>query len=104
MKRTIVLTVFIATCIVASSAAATDYLFHVGCSNRQLVAKWSTGTVDPGKEYLRTVTGTKFPDCSITDYDSTRDAGLPVETYSHEGGVIAGIPFVGSIICGIFGC
>lgn len=66
--------------------------------------EWNTGSIDPGREYLRVVTGTKFPNCSISDYVDTNDGALPRERYSHEGGVISGVPFVGWIICGIFGC
>lgn len=85
-------------------ANATTYLFHVGCSDKSLVAQWDTGTIDPGREYLRVVTGTKFPSCSISDYNDSRDSQLPRERYSHEGGVISGVPLVGTIICGIFHC
>jgi hypothetical protein len=105
MKRVLRLAAIavMASCV-ATRASATDYLFHIACPDREFVAKWSTGDIDPGREYLRVATGTHYPNCSITDYDPVRDAGLPMDTYSHEGGVIAGIPLVGSIICGIFGC
>lgn len=86
------------------AANSTDYLFRVSCSHKMLVAEWNTGDIDPGLEYLRVATGTKFPDCSVTDYNDAQDRDLPRERYSHEGGVIAGIPFVGPLICGIFGC
>ena len=88
----------------AGPANATTYRFAVSCSNRRLVAEWDTGTVDPGKEYLRVTTGTKFANCSVTDYDATRDASLPVEKYSGATGVIEGIPLLGPILCGIFNC
>src|SRR5690348_13532174 len=85
-------------------AEATTYLFHISCSNKSFVAQWDTGTIDPGREYLRVTTGTKFPGCSVSDYVEARDSKLPRERYSHEGGVIQGIPLAGPIICGIFHC
>jgi len=85
-------------------AMATDYRFHVSCQTGPFVVLWSTGAVDPGKEYLRVVTGTKNPNCQVSDYNSAQDARLRVDRYSDAGGVVAGIPFVGPIICGIFGC
>jgi len=88
----------------SSDARATDYLFHVSCQNKLLVVEWNTGSVDPGKEYLRVATGTKYPSCAVADYNDARDKNLPRERYSHEGGVIAGIPFIGGIICSWFGC
>ncbi|MET4493547.1 hypothetical protein [Bradyrhizobium sp. LA7.1] len=91
-------------CFARSPANATDYLFHVSCQDKSRVAEWNTGSVDPGKEYLRVATGTKFPGCSVSDYVEARDSSLPRDRFSHEGGVIAGIPFIGGIICGLFGC
>ncbi len=58
----------------------------------------------PGKEFLRVSTGTKFPGCSTTDYNEATDSNLLRERYSHEVAVIQGIPLLGPIICGIFGC
>lgn len=80
-----------------------DYLFHVGCQDKSMVVEWGVGDIDPGKEYLRVVTGTKHPGCSISDYNPDVDADLPREKYSDAGGVLQGFPPV-SIICGIFGC
>jgi hypothetical protein len=88
----------------STNAEATTYLFHVSCQDKLFVAQWDTGTIDPGREYLRATTGTKFPGCSVGDYDDGRDSRLPRERYSHEGAVIQGVPLVGPIICGIFGC
>jgi len=85
--------------------AGGTYLFSVTClQGESIVAEWKTGDIDPGKEYLRTVTGTKHPDCSIGDYNEATDGNRRKETYSHEGGVIQGIPFLGQILCGIFSC
>ena len=88
----------------SAEARATDYLFHVSCQSKLLVVEWNTGSVDPGKEYLRVATGTKYPNCNVADYDEARDKNIARERYSHEGGIIAGIPFIGGIICGWFGC
>lgn len=88
----------------AGMADATTYRFGVSCSDKRFVAEWKTGDIDPGREYLRVTTGTKFPSCSVGDYDPSTDANLPRETYSHEGAVIQGIPLAGPIICGILGC
>ncbi|MDW9766673.1 hypothetical protein [Sinorhizobium meliloti] len=88
----------------AAEASATDYLFHVSCADKNVVVQWKTGDVDPGREYLRVVTGTHNPDCSITDYNEATDAGLEREVYSHEAGIVRGIPFIGGIICWVFGC
>jgi hypothetical protein len=88
----------------AVSASATDYLFHVSCSDKRLVVEWQTGTVDPGREYLRVATGTKFPNCVVSDYNELRDSQLPRERYSHEGGVIQGIPLLGTLLCWLFSC
>ncbi len=87
-----------------SQALATEYLFHVSCQDKRLVAQWSTGSIDPGREYLRVATGTNFPSCPITDYEDGRDKDLPREHYEYATGVVAGIPFVGRIVCKWFGC
>lgn len=106
---TIILTII--TLLVAGLAtpmqtyAGGTYLFSVTCQNREpLVAQWNTGDIDPGKEYLRVATGQQYPGCSIGDYNEAVDSGKPRDTYSHEGGVIAGVPVLGPIICGLFGC
>lgn len=105
MRRAKLLVLAVLTTVATSNATrATDYLFHVSCQDKSLVAEWNTGDIDPGREYLRVATGTKFPGCSISDFNPARDAGLPRERYSDVGGVIAGIPLIGPIICGIFGC
>lgn len=96
------------TCVGAffntESYAGTIYEFTVSCSDKRLVVEWGVGDIDPGKEFLRVSTGTKYPGCSTTDYNPTTDSSLPRERYSHEAGVIQGIPLLGPIICGIFGC
>jgi len=85
--------------------AGGTYLFSVTCTDKEpRVVEWKTGDIDPGKEYLRVATGQKYPGCSIGDFDEAIDSSKPKETYSHEAGVIAGIPVLGPIICGIFGC
>lgn len=90
--------------LLAGEARATDYLFHVSCQNTNLVVEWKTGDIDPGREFLRVSTGTKYPNCMVSDYDETHDGDLPREKYEHVAGVIAGIPLIGSIICYFFGC
>lgn len=104
MRKTSILSIIVGCQFFAAQAMATDYRFHVSCQSSNSVVVWKTGDIDPGREYLRVVTGTKNPNCAVSDYNEKTDAGLPVETYSHEAGVIAGIPFVGWIICGVFGC
>jgi hypothetical protein len=104
MKYWIRLSFGLALLFWGAQARATNYLFHVSCENKILVVEWDTGSVDPGKEYLRVATGTKYPNCGVADYDEALDKSLARERYSHEGGIIAGIPFVGGIICGWFGC
>ncbi len=87
-----------------TSYAGASYKFAVSCTNQRLVAEWNTGDIDPGKEYLRTATAGQYgPDCQIGDFNPTIDGGLPVDTYSHEGGVVSGA--VG-VVCGLlhFGC
>ena len=84
-------------------ANATTYLFHVSCASNSHVEEWNTGSIDPGKEYLRVTTGTKYSGCSVSDYDPARDAGLPRERHSDVGGVIAGVPLLGPILSHIFG-
>ncbi len=79
-------------------ARATDYLFHVSCADKVFVAEWRTGTIDPGREYLRVATGTTFQNCSVGDYSEARDSRLPREKYSHEGAAVGGVPFAGPII------
>lgn len=82
--------------------AGGSYNFTVTCPDRGLVVRWNTGDIDPGKEYLRVATGTKYPGCSVTDYNPNTDKNFPITTNSHEGGIIEGIPFLGPIICSIF--
>ncbi|TIM76481.1 MAG: hypothetical protein E5Y58_05360 [Mesorhizobium sp.] len=49
----------------APEAYATDDLFHVSCADKNV--QWKTGDIDPGREYLRVVTGTNNLNCRITD-------------------------------------
>ncbi|MER9963201.1 hypothetical protein NKJ72_19945 [Mesorhizobium sp. M0045] len=88
----------------ASEAQGTDYLFHVSCQNTNLVVEWKTGDINPGRELLRVSTSTKYPNCTVSDYNQARDRNLPRETYEHVAGVIAGITLIGTIICHFFGC
>lgn len=94
--------VVVATAMLTTSAAnATTYRFHVSCSHGAKVVEWRTGDVDPGKEYLRVVTGTNNPNCSISDFNKHGDGSLPRETLEGGAAVIAGVPFVGSIVRGL---
>lgn len=86
-----------------TSSGATSYLFTVSCEGKRFVADWETGTVDPGKEYLRVATGTKNAGCLVADYTPARDKNLHRERYSDVGGVVQGFPPV-VIICAIFHC
>lgn len=93
-----------AALIAASSVhAGGTYKFTVTCQSRALVAQWNTGDIDPGKEFLRVSTGTNFPGCSVSDFNPTRDARLPVEVYRGPVGVVQGVPLVGQVLSRIFG-
>lgn len=83
------------------TASATDYAFTARCQDGALVHVWKTGDIDPGKEYLRVVTGTKNPGCSIGDFNPTQDGYLPQEIHEGIGGVLSGTPL--DIIGNIFG-
>ena len=83
--------------------AGTNYKFTVTCPNKQLVASWNTGDIDPGKEFLRVSTGTNHPGCSIADFNPSRDGRLPVEVYSGATGVVQGIPLLGPILGRLLG-
>jgi hypothetical protein len=78
--------------LIATDAWATSYLFTVSCESKRFVADWETGTIDPGKEYLRAATGTKNAGCMVGDYNESADKNLPRERYSDVGGVIQGLP------------
>src|SRR5262249_26622823 len=86
----------------ALPASAREYRFHVSCPDKVLVVEWGIGAIDPGKEYLRMTTGTKYPGCSVTDSDDARDARLPKERHSDAGGVLVGIPLLGPLLSHIF--
>ena len=87
----------------AACLAGTTYEFRVSCQSQQLVAQWNTGDIDPGREFLRVSTGTKYSGCSVSDYIAARDSRLPLETFSGPTGVVQGIPLVGPILGSIFG-
>jgi hypothetical protein len=88
--------------LLAGPAGATEYRFHVSCQSRSTVAVWNTGDVDPGREYLRFVTGLKNPNCSIGDFNQSLDANLPVEKLSGWEAVIQGsVPIIGLILMGV---
>ena len=87
-----------------SQSHATEYRFTVACERGSHVVIWRTGDIDPGKEWLRVATGTQNPNCSVSDFVASTDSNLPSETLEHEAGVIRGIPLIGTIVCGIFGC
>jgi len=100
MKRRFAVCVLLAIgSSLSGEALATSYEFTVTCQQKQQVVEWKTGSIDPGKEYLRVATGVNNPNCSITDYNSATDSKLPRQTLSHEGGLLAGIPFVGMLVC-----
>lgn len=107
MRRALSLSSVVAFCLVLlcgiGPAGATEYRFHVSCSDKNFVVVWRTGDVDPGREYLRTATGMKNANCSISDYNQATDERLPVDIYEGGEAVIYGFPPV-SILCGIFGC
>lgn len=101
----ILFSVSIGSCVIFMSAACiagTTYRFTVACKDRRQVVEWGVGDIDPGKEYLRAQTGTKFPGCQIADYNDARDHSLPRDRYSAEGGVIQGIPVVGPLLDKLF--
>jgi hypothetical protein len=85
----------------SSRAHATSYLFTVSCESRRFVVDWETGSVDPGREYLRAATGTKNAGCMVGDYSAARDSKLPRDKYSDWGGVLQAFPPV-FFFCGLF--
>jgi hypothetical protein len=87
----------------AASWAGTTYKFTVGCQSQQLVAQWNTGDIDPGREFLRVSTGTKYSGCTVSDFNAARDGRLPVEVFSGPTGVVQGIPLLGPILGKVFG-
>lgn len=58
----------IAALSAASNAEARSYKFRVNCESGTHVVEWAIGSIDPGREYLRTITGTKNPSCMISDF------------------------------------
>jgi hypothetical protein len=101
LSATLLSTIVIAA--TSSRADATTYRFTVNCQAGNSVAEWNTGAIDPGKEYLRTITGVRNAGCVIGDYNESTDAGFPKNEYSGAQGVLQGTPPI-AIICGIFGC
>jgi hypothetical protein len=85
--------------------ASTTYSFFVACPGSAFVDDWHIGDIDPGREYLRVVVGTKHPDCTIENYNPANDFGIPHNHYTHSGAtaVVEGIPFVGQIVGAILG-
>lgn len=70
----------------------TDYKFTVRCPNGTAkVIIWKTGDIDPGKEYLRLVTGTANPDCTVQDYNPAQDYAFPVEEKEGGGAIWDGL-------------
>lgn len=105
MKRSFLIICGMLSLCFTSVANATDYKFTVSCSHDRFAIVWQTGDIDPGMEWLRVATGTKHPNCSVSDFNPGSDGNLRVaDRYSHEGGVVEGVPLIGPIICGIFGC
>jgi hypothetical protein len=66
----------------STRAYAKSQLFVVSCDFMKFVADWETGSNDPGKEQLRTVTRIKNPGCSVIDYNAVNDSMLPRRTYT----------------------
>lgn len=91
------------TCSIEATALATRYSFFVACRNSAFVDDWDTGTIDPGREYLRTVVGTKHPGCGISDYNPQNDFGIRHEHHEGSSAVVEGVPFLGQILGDIFG-
>lgn len=87
------LTTFVAT----TSASATSYKFTVTCQAATQVIEWKTGAIDPGREALRVSTGSNFPDCSVSDFNPTTDANLPVQVNEGAVAVVQGVPLVGEV-------
>jgi hypothetical protein len=76
----------------SSAHAGTTYNFTVTCQHQRVIERWETGDIDPGKEYLRMITGTKYPGCSVGEFNPYTDGALPVNRHSDIGGVIDGLP------------
>jgi|GEM_PF-5082745 len=88
--------------LAAQNASATDYAFTVTCPREAVVEVWQTGDIDPGKEYLRVITGVNNPGCSVGDYQESTDQYLPVKSHSGVPAVFEGIPPI-EILKDIFG-
>jgi len=101
--KTLIAVAAISFVAIGNAHAGGTYKFVVYCQNQQSVAQWNTGDIDPGKEFLRVSTGTKYPGCSVGDFVAWRDGHLPVETFSGPSGVVQGIPLLGPILGKIFG-
>ncbi|MBS0250955.1 MAG: hypothetical protein JSR78_07805 [Proteobacteria bacterium] len=85
-----------------SDANASEYKFRVSCGTGAHVEKYSTGIVDPGKEYWRVVAGTANGGCSVSDYNDS-DAGLPEnEHHGAEAGGQAVKPLIPLILPFLF--
>lgn len=114
MRSALVIRVVLAAALVVAGlqsgpALATEYRFTVSCGEgfsleSAHVVLWKTGDIDPGREWLRVATGSNYPNCSVSHYNPTTDAGLRIETRSHEGAVVKGVPVLGPILCAIFKC
>ena len=98
--RTLVPSAMIALLIAAAGARtadATSYRFRVTCPQTSLVVEWNTGTIDPGREYLRAQTGTRHQGCQVSDFNGSRDGNLHVERYRGPAAVVRGLPGIGAI-------
>src|SRR4051812_13041912 len=103
MKRIYAVAFAIASLFTVVQAEATTYKFTVVCQTTgRHVETWETGTIDPGREYLRVVSGTSNPNCSVGDFNPGTDSALPQNRHSDAGGVIEGLPPV-VVIRKIFG-
>lgn len=92
----------IAAGLMSGASGGTVHAFTVTCPNNALVVEWAVGDIDPGKEFLRAVTGNNFPGCSVNDYQPG-DAALPRIHHGHEQTLLAAAPLIGSIIGSIVG-
>jgi hypothetical protein len=101
-RRRALVGLLIAGTLVTAPAQASTYKFNVVCESQKKVVEWKTGAIDPGREYLRVITGTKNPNCQVSDYGPA-DGALPTEKHSHEGAILQGLPPV-AIICALFRC
>ena len=87
------------TLALVGAANATTYRFKVISPQKGAsVTEWRTGDLDPGQEFFRVRTGQQNPGASITDFNPTADAALPVTVYEGGNAVLQGVPLVKDIL------